>query len=125
MRFFILILILLWGINLQADEGESVPNYRIIGYYAGWAVERDYFVTDIPADKLTHINYAFANISEDGEIMIGDEWTDTQFPYPDDPEDADLKGNFRQLQLLKEANPHLQTLISVGGWSWSDRGIYR
>jgi chitinase len=78
-------------------------------------------VTDIPADKLTHINYAFANVSEDGECTLGDPWGDVEFPYPNDAADAPLKGNFNQLQLLKAAHPGLQTLISVGGWTWSGK----
>ena len=96
--------------------------YRVVGYFASWAIyDRGYFVTDIPADKLTHLNYAFAGISENGEIALLDEWADTQFPYPGDADNQPLKGNFHQLQLLKEAHPQLQTLISVGGWSESDR----
>lgn len=122
----LLMLILLLPLTLEAsaqEQPESMPQPRIIGYYPSWAIYgRQYFVTDIPADRLTHINYAFANISADGEIALGDSWADTQFPYPgDDAGDADFQGNFRQLQRLKETNPNLQTLISVGGWSWSGR----
>jgi chitinase len=77
-------------------------------------------VTDVAADKLTHINYAFANISPEGEISLGDEYADTQFLYPSDVEGQELAGNFNQLNLLKQKYPHVQTLISVGGWTWSD-----
>jgi chitinase len=77
-------------------------------------------VTDIPADQLTHINYAFVNISQDGECVLGDEWADVQFPYPGDTEGEPLLGNFKQLNLLKEAHPGLQILLSIGGWTWSD-----
>jgi chitinase len=102
---------------------ETTPPYRVIGYYASWNIYNDdgYMVTDIPGDKLTHINYAFANVSDEGECLVGDEWADTQFPYPGDDENAPLLGNFNQLNLLKAANPGLQTLISVGGWSWSGK----
>ena len=31
-----------------------------------------------------------------------------------------LRGNFNQLNKLKQQHPHLQTLISIGGWTWSD-----
>jgi chitinase len=120
MRFvFALVLILLTG---SAVARQSRP-YRIIGYFAGWTIyEAEYFVTDIPADKLTHINYAFAMISDEGEIALRDEEADIRFAYPgDDPNSTELKGNFHQLQLLKEAHPHLQTLISVGGWTDSGK----
>jgi len=95
-----------------------MPGMRIIGYYPSWSIyDRRYLVTDIAAGKLTHLNYAFANISEDGEIALGDPHADTQFVYPG----GEGGGNFRQLQRLKQAYPHLKTLISVGGWTWSGR----
>ncbi|MDX1995884.1 MAG: glycoside hydrolase family 18 protein [bacterium] len=124
LRILIIFLLLpLMSLSVVAQTtDEEAPPYRIIAYYAGWAIYgREYFVTDIPADKLTHINYAFANISEAGECVLGDPWGDTEVPYPGDEEGAELRGNFNQLQRLKEAHPHLQTLISVGGWTWSGR----
>jgi chitinase len=115
-----ILVLCLTGLWITMTSAQEIP-YRIIGYYASWNIyDRQFFVTDIPADKLTHINYAFVNISEDGECLIGDAWADTQFPYPGDEEGAEFLGNFRQLNLLKEAHPHLQTLLSIGGWSWSD-----
>jgi chitinase len=32
-----------------------------------------------------------------------------------------MRGSFNQLRLLKEAHPHLKTLISVGGWTLSNK----
>ncbi len=58
---------------------------------------------DIAAEKLTHINYAFANI-RDGQMVEGS---------------ADDAANFRVLNGLKARNPHLKVLVSVGGWTWS------
>ncbi|MEP7291487.1 MAG: glycoside hydrolase family 18 protein [Chloroflexota bacterium] len=125
MRIRFICLIGLMSLMLAAASlsAQGTPSeMKIIGYFASWAIyDREYFVTDIPAEMLTHLNYAFAGISEDGEIALLDEWGDTQFPYPGDADDQPLKGNFNQLQLLKEANPHLQTLISVGGWTESAR----
>jgi chitinase len=113
-------MLLFVSLSVSAQTRDS--SYRLIGYYTSWSIyDRQYFIADIPADRLTHINYAFANISRDGECIPGDEWADTQVAYPGDPANADYLGNFRQLNLLKAAHPHLQTLISVGGWTWSGR----
>ena len=58
---------------------------------------------EIAAEKLTRINYAFANIAK-GQIIEGD------------PVDA---ANYSMLQSLKQRNPSLQVMVSVGGWLWS------
>jgi chitinase len=95
---------------------------RIVAYFSSWSIyQKNFFITDIAADKLTHINYAFANVSDEGECLLGDEWADTQYPYEGDKEGEALLGNFKQLNLLKEAHLQLQTLISVGGWTWSGK----
>ena len=86
---------------------------KIIGYFISWGVyARDYHVPDIPATKITHINYAFANISSDGKIMLGDSYADIDKYYPGDSWDPEsLRGNFHQLIKLKERYPHIKTLI--------------
>jgi len=58
-------------------------------------------IHDIGADKLTHINYAFALVSKDGEIVLNN---------PDAP------ARLSQLQALKAKNPSLKIILSVGGW---------
>jgi chitinase len=73
----------------------------IIGYI--YSPNRPVVAGDVAAEKLTHINYAFANI-KDGLMVEG---------YAGDPE------NFRTLNGLKERNPKLKILVSVGGWGWS------
>ena len=105
-----------------------IPDDRfIIGYYPSWAAARDVFVADIPAAKLTHINYAFSNVSSSGECTLGDPSADVDRVYTaaesvnarDDRESAPFHGNFNQLLELKERYPHLRVMISIGGWSWS------
>jgi chitinase len=78
-----------------------------VGYYAAWAAYSGFTPDKIDASKLTHINYAFANIGSDYKITLG---------YPD----IDAV-NFTKLKALKQIHPNLKILISVGGWSWSDR----
>jgi len=122
--FALFILMGALGLSARLDaQANPMPthDYRVIGYYAAWTVYRDFDVASIPAGQLTHLNYAFANISDAGEIVLGDPWADAEMPDPQDTTGAELQGNHRQLLLLKQAFPHLKTLISVGGWSWSDR----
>lgn len=120
LRVFLFVSLVLMAAAPMTAQQQS---FRIVGYFASWSIYGDdpYVVTDIPGDMLTHINYAFARISDDGKIALLDEQADTQFAYPGDTDDQPLKGNFNQLQRLKEAHPHLQTLISIGGWADSEK----
>ncbi|MGB7540003.1 MAG: glycoside hydrolase family 18 protein [Anaerolineales bacterium] len=102
--------------------------YRLVGYYASWNVyNRAVFLSQLQGEKLTHLNYAFSNISPEGECVNGDLDADTirffggnkSVSAQTDPVEG-LRGNFRQLALLKEKYPALKVLISVGGWTWSE-----
>ena len=78
----------------------------VVGYYAGWAAYQGYPPSALPAHLLTHINYAFATIDpERGELALGDP-------------DHDRKA-LAALRQLREEHPHLELLISVGGWDYS------
>ncbi|XP_004342896.2 chitinase [Capsaspora owczarzaki ATCC 30864] len=91
----------------------------IVGYYPAWATyDRNFQVADIRGDLLTHINYAFANIAG-GKCVLGDPYADTQKTFAGDAWDEPLVGNFKQLKKLKAKYPHVKTLISLGGWTWS------
>jgi chitinase len=78
---------------------------KLIGYYTAMSAYSGYTPDKIDATKFTNINYAFANIGEDLKISIGDSAVDVS--------------NFKLLKALKEKNPNLKTLISIGGWTWS------
>src|SRR5262249_54207935 len=99
----------------------KAPAKRLVAYFTEWGVYgRKYHVTDIPADKLTHIIYAFARINEKGECALYDSYAAIDKFYPGDKWDKGfLRGNFHQLQKLKKKHPHLRTLIAVGGWTLS------
>jgi chitinase len=103
----------------------------VLGYFASWDIYgRNYHPKDIPADKVTHLNYAFGTPTADGLCVPADPWADFQRPYPaeesvdgiaDDASNPNqrLFGNFNQLRKLKAHNPNLKLFISVGGWTLS------
>jgi chitinase len=112
----------------ERSEASMDTPYRLVGYYASWNVyNRAVFLSQIQGEKLTHLNYAFSNISPEGECVNGDIDADTirffggnkSVSAQTDPVEG-LRGNFRQLVLLKEKYPALKVLISVGGWTWSE-----
>jgi chitinase len=73
----------------------------IIGYV--FVQDRLLDPAEIAGDKLTHVNYAFANI-QDGKVVEG---------FARDAE------NFKALGAVRAKHPHLKLLVSVGGWTWS------
>jgi chitinase len=112
----------------DTDEVAPPAGPRLIGYFPSWRTyDRDYQVMDVPAEQLTHLIYAFAGISAEGTIEVGDKYADVDRLYDNEPRDPPgpivnlIHGNFRQLQLLKQEHPHLKTMLSVGGWLGSAR----
>jgi chitinase len=89
---------------LPCGFAAAQSNKVVIGYVGGF---RGLIKTElIDAKKLTHINYAFVDI-KNNRAWLHRESTDTV--------------NFRHLNLLKNQNPALKIMISVGGWTWSGK----
>lgn len=99
--FFLLLLIV-----TSCGGGPPQGDYMVVAYVAGF---RNFDFSSIDASKLTHINYAFANII-DGEVRFGSEAIDDTEMNVDD---------LRELSALRKVNPGLKILVSVGGWGWS------
>ena len=109
--------LLVGSTRTTGQDASHVPQpLKIIGYYADWTADR-YPLSDIPAEKLTHVNYAFAKIDSDHRLIWN---TAAAFErvYPGDCTDPGCPhGLFNQIALLKKAHPHLKFLMSVGGWT--------
>lgn len=82
----------------SAAAAEETP-FRVVGYYPYWepgALEK------IRYDVLTHINYAFAIPTSDGDLLP-------------------LEGSSLARRILKEAHANgVQVLLAVGGWSYQN-----
>ncbi|HEX6871710.1 MAG TPA: glycoside hydrolase family 18 protein [Micromonosporaceae bacterium] len=126
-----------------ATVARSVPDTAAaghvkVGYFTQWGIYRRNFLvrnvhTSGMAAKLTHINYAFANVGPGGrcfeanEAGVGDAWADYQKRFKSgesvdgvgDVVTQPLAGNFNQLRKLKAMYPNLKVQLSIGGWTWS------
>ncbi len=95
---------LLLGTPTGAERRTYQTGGEVVGYYAGWAAYQGYTPAQIPAEHLTQINYAFAQIDPDTlTIALENEAHDNK--------------NLAALRKLRQQNEHLKLLISVGGWS--------
>jgi chitinase len=97
----------------------TTGQYKKIGYYTNWSTYSNFQVSNIDASMLTQLDYAFASISSDGKIALGNPKNDVQKSFPGDKAGQPYEGNFCQLTKLKQKNPNLKTVISVGGWDGS------
>jgi chitinase len=105
---------------------------RTVGYYTQWSIyDRNFPVKSLvdngSAAKLTHMNYAFGFLDEQGKCVSADPWADYQRPFPAeqavsgkaDEAGQALSGNLNQLKQLKAKFPALRVYISLGGWTGS------
>ncbi|MFB6677339.1 glycoside hydrolase family 18 protein [Streptomyces sp. NPDC056390] len=116
---------------VRTEAASAAAGSKVVGYFTEWGVyDRNYHVKNIEtsgsADKLTHINYAFGNVTG-GKCAMGDSYAATDKAYTADQAvdgvadtwDQPLRGNFNQLLKLKKLHPNLKILWSFGGWTWS------
>ena len=95
------VLVLAAALEVAAARRPRESGRVIIGYV--FVEDRLLDPAEIAGEKLTHINYAFANI-RDGKVVEG---------FARDAE------NFKVLSSLRARHKHLRILVSVGGWTWS------
>jgi chitinase len=95
------LLLLAVGMIFAAVQAEAQRKPVVVAYLFPQDAKLD--AAEVNARALTRINYAFANI-ENGRMVAG---------FKNDTE------NFAALNGLREKNPSLTVLISVGGWLWS------
>ena len=116
-----------------------VGGRKFIGYFAAWGFYNPpyHYVKDLitqgAAQRLTTINYAFANVQNNQCVVgvtatgVGDAYADYQMAVDAahsvdgvaDMAGQNLMGHWNQLRKLKALYPNLKVLISLGGWTWS------
>ena len=137
------------GDFLENHQKYQNTSNKIVGtYFVEWGVYgRKFPVDKIPAANLTHILYGFIPICggdgindslksisgsfgalqrsctgrDDFKVTIHDPFAALQKSQKNVENYSDpFKGNFGQLMALKQANPNLKILPSIGGWTLSD-----
>jgi chitinase len=119
------------GTASARPSAQEAAGSKVVGYFTEWGTyDRKYYVKNIEtsgsAARLTHINYAFGNVTG-GTCAMGDSYAATDRAYTAgesvdgtaDTWDQPLRGNFNQLLKLKKKHPGLKILWSFGGWTWS------
>ncbi|XP_067687454.1 uncharacterized protein [Haliotis asinina] len=89
------------------------PTFKRVCYYTNWSQYRKqparFFPFNIDPFLCTHLIFAFAKIDFKGHLAPY-EWNDIQYPHL-----------YKQFTGLKKKNPHLKTLLAVGGWTHGSR----
>ena len=130
--------------NLAPNEKIVVgyyPNWAVYGrhyYLHNYADTEDPGVASctVPHPYYTHIQFAFVNVSPDGRCVSSDPSVD--LPRSDcdcsNPNPPHFRNNcdcgwvktfggneglFRDMAALKQANPNVKMIMSIGGWTYS------
>ncbi|MFS7260801.1 glycosyl hydrolase family 18 protein [Carnobacterium divergens] len=107
----------------KVQAAETAP-YRNVMYYGDWSIwggEGNFYPKDIPADQLTHLNFAFMDFDSNGNFKFTDK--DAAVGAPVGQEGVQWGGAnagvLNALQDLRASNPNMKIGISIGGWSKS------
>ncbi len=117
-------------INAQSESKAEEITYtstqqkRNVMYYGDWSIwggQGNFYPKDIPADQLTHLNFAFLDFDAKGNLIFTDKDAAVGAPVGQEGVQwgAPNAGILIALQELRAQNPNLKLGISVGGWSKS------
>lgn len=103
---------------------QSTTKLRNVMYYGDWSIwggQGNFYPKDIPADKLTHLNFAFMDFNSSGELIYCDKDAAIGHPLGNlGVTYGDVNGGIlNAFQVLKSENPNLKIGVSLGRWSKS------
>lgn len=106
------------------DAAVITPQYRNVMYYGEWSIyagQKNFTPNKIPGNYMTHLNFAFLDVDENGNVISCDSWADVQNPnvgytaQSDDP----WAGVIPAMIQLRNEYPNMKIGFSVGGWTRS------
>lgn len=113
-----------------AGETETAVEYTAAGkmrnvmYYGDWSIwggQGNFYPDGIPADQLTHLNFAFVDFDASGNLAFTDK--DAALGAPVGMAGVQWNsansGILSAFQKLRAENPNLRIGVSLGGWSKS------
>ncbi|HVR25952.1 MAG TPA: glycosyl hydrolase family 18 protein [Candidatus Polarisedimenticolia bacterium] len=124
-----LLTLLALAASISPSYAQNHKQGKILGgYFEEWSIYyAGYNIANLQqngvADKLTHLFYAFGNVttSPAPACAIADTWADYQSPFlpsvNGSPYLGPLFGNFAAIQQLKALHPNLKVVMSLGGAS--------
>ncbi|KYK55524.1 endochitinase [Drechmeria coniospora] len=123
--------------QLQPQSTGNLGRYPVAGnttkglknalYFTNWGIyARNYLPSMIPVDKITHLLYAFAGVDANGTVISIDPWADEQKQLNDTSSmpGSNVYGCVKEIYLHKKKHRNLKTLLSIGGWTASDKGAF-
>ena len=106
--------------NPIPPQPTKIPSdYKVCLYYSSWGIyERNFYLPAIDFSRVTHLIYAFGNIAPDPQhpepngktLKIGSVYM---------PDLNDVRVGFDALNDIRKKYPHLKTILSIGGWTYS------
>ncbi|WP_254273695.1 glycoside hydrolase family 18 protein [Haloarcula marina] len=95
-------------IHAPLDEQNAPPTDKtVIGIYPSWSrYERNYMPGRVPLDQVTHLQYAFLSVEEDGSVAFADGYADRR--------------NLAAFRDRKRDHPNTKMILSIGGFFASE-----
>jgi len=111
-------------VHAEEVRETQVAPYRNVMYYGDWSIwggEGNFYPKDIPADQITHLNFAFLDFDSNGDLEFTD--TDAAVGAPVGQTgvqwNSASSGILNAIQDLRGKNPNMKIGVSLGGWSKS------